>query len=72
MDFEHATLIINSKLFNNFNKFTFDNYFEAHGGAFGWGTAQLRFPKLSLEFVIDLMLSAALREISINNKNCTY
>jgi len=35
MDFEHATLIINSKLFNNFNKFTFDNYFEAHGGAFG-------------------------------------
>jgi hypothetical protein len=39
---------------------------EAYGGAVGWGTAlqarwlQVKFPMVSLEFFIDLALTAAL------------
>ena len=46
--------------------FYYISYFEARGGAVGWGTAlqtgrlRVRFPIMSLEFFIDIILPAAL------------
>jgi hypothetical protein len=68
MDFKHSALMIQSNCLGNLSIFTYDTLsFEAGGGAVDWGNKQVRFPKVSLEFVIDWMLHATLTEMSTRN-----